>query len=263
MLRLLVAALGGEAPRPRDRYLQLEAHSIVMTCELLVERIEYRMPRRGLARVARSLRNVAGDAVARAFEIQRPNVLLRLVCYLLAAAILGVVCKFAFHLRFTDASGWEMLQGIESGVGTIVYLGVAILFVVTLEGRLKRRQALAAIHELRALAHVIDMHQLGKDPERLAERYGAGDEYESQQLDPYDLGRYLDYCSDLLSLLGKVAVLYGRGNNDGVVLAAIDEVERLTTGLSQKIWQKIMILDQIIERREGTPSTQPVAPTPH
>ena len=28
-----------------------------------------------------------------------------------------------------------------------------------------RKRALAAIHELRAMAHIVDMHQLTKDPE--------------------------------------------------------------------------------------------------
>ena len=41
------------------------------------------------------------------------------------------------------------------------------IFLVTLEVRLKRRRALAAIHELRAMAHIIDMHQLTKDPDRI------------------------------------------------------------------------------------------------
>jgi hypothetical protein len=30
------------------------------------------------------------------------------------------------------------------------------------------------------------------------------------------------------------------------VLTAVDEIEHLTTSLSRKIWQKIMIIDQII-----------------
>jgi hypothetical protein len=36
---------------------------------------------------------------------------------------------------------------------------------MTIETRVKRRRALRAIHELRSIAHVIDMHQLTKDPE--------------------------------------------------------------------------------------------------
>ena len=47
--------------------------------------------------------------------------------------------------------------------------GIAAFFFLTLETRLKRQRALKAIRELRSLAHIIDMHQLTKDPERIAE----------------------------------------------------------------------------------------------
>ena len=58
-----------------------------------------------------------------------------------------------------------------------------------------------------------------------------------------ELGRYLDYCSEMLSMTAKIAALYAERFSDNVVLQAVDEVETLTTGLSRKIWQKIMILD--------------------
>src|SRR5439155_758670 len=57
------------------------------------------------------------------------------------------------------------------------------------------------------------------------------------------LARYLDYCTDLLSLTSKVAALYVEHLQDPVVLGAVNDVENLTTGLSRKIWQKITILD--------------------
>jgi hypothetical protein len=61
-------------------------------------------------------------------------------------------------------------------------------------------------------------------------------------LTPEQHGRYLDYCSELLSLTGKVVAIYVRTSQDPVVLAAVNEVDDLTTGLSQKIWQKLMVL---------------------
>jgi len=60
---------------------------------------------------------------------------------------------------------------------------------------------------------------------------------------PAELGRYLDYCSEMLSLTAKIAALFAGRFDDAVVLQAVDEVETLTTNLSGKIWQKIMILD--------------------
>jgi hypothetical protein len=45
------------------------------------------------------------------------------------------------------------------------------------------------------------------------------------------------------------------------VLEAVDEVESLTTGLSRKIWQKIMILDQIQAAAGSIDTSTPDAAT--
>jgi hypothetical protein len=92
------------------------------------------------------------------------------------------------------------------------------------------------------------MHQLTKDPDRLSDepREGASDTPSSptRTLTRFELGRYLDYCSEMLALLGKIAALYAQNTADPVALGAVDEIEALTSGLSHKIWQKIMILHE-------------------
>jgi hypothetical protein len=62
-------------------------------------------------------------------------------------------------------------------------------------------------------------------------------------MSPFELTRYLDYCSEMLSLTSKLAALYAQNLPDPVVIDAVNEIESLTTNLSQKIWQKITILD--------------------
>jgi nucleoside-diphosphate-sugar epimerase len=42
--------------------------------------------------------------------------------------------------------------------------------------------------------------------------------------------------------VGKLAALYLQRSDDAVVLSTVDEIEGLTTGLSRKIWQKLMII---------------------
>jgi hypothetical protein len=89
------------------------------------------------------------------------------------------------------------------------------------------------------------MHQLTKDPERIVARVPEQDTASSPQhaMTRFELGRYLDYCTELLSLISKIAALYVQRFDDEVTLGAVNEVESLTSGLSKKIWQKIMILD--------------------
>lgn len=223
-----------------------------MTIELLIERIDYRLPGRGLGKTARLLRTLAGDAVSKSVEVQKPNVPLRIVNVLLLVTMIAVLVKIGVsHLHIKDdPDAFSMLEGIDAAISTVVYLGLVVLFVFSLETRIKRRKVLAAVQEMRALAHVIDMHQFSKDPERLIHQElivtEDGQRPQVDQLTPFLMGRYLDYCSEMLSLIGKVAALYAQNTQDGVVLAAVDEIETLTTGLSRKIWQKIMILDQIV-----------------
>jgi len=84
------------------------------------------------------------------------------------------------------------------------------------------------------------MHQLTKDPDR----WSAAEAGENVLATP-DLIRYLDFCSDLLAVISKAAALHVQDFDDSATLAAVNEIENLTAGLSRKIWQKIMILDRI------------------
>jgi hypothetical protein len=68
------------------------------------------------------------------------------------------------------------------------------------------------------------------------------------------LTRYLDYCSELLSLVGKLAALYAQSTSDPVVLQAVNDIEQLTNGLARKIWQKIMMLDDDVTATPGEPA---------
>ena len=231
-------------PKPRLQ-AELQPERIVMTIELLSERIEARLPGRSLAKVARDTRSAAAEAVSLAKAIPEPIILIRVVSWLVVALMVAVVAKLAYHLKFTDADGWAMLDGINSGISTLIYLAIAIAFLVTLETRIKRRRALRALQELRALAHVIDMHQLSKDPEWEAHEESSPWDKESEHMDPRMLGRYLDYCVDLLALIGKLAALYAQNSQDGVVLQAVEEVENLTATLATKVWQKIMLIDTL------------------
>ena len=88
------------------------------------------------------------------------------------------------------------------------------------------------------------MHQLTKDPERISSSEPDTASSPVRALSPSELGRYLDYCSELLSVISKLAALHVQHFQDSVALAAVNEIETLTTGLSGKIWQKITLLER-------------------
>ena len=49
----------------------------------------------------------------------------------------------------------------------------------------------------------------------------------------------------MLAIISKIAAIYVQKYDDNVTLAAVNEIEILTSGLSRKLWQKIGILDRI------------------
>ncbi len=229
-------------------YRSLDSEKIVDTIGKLCRRIDERFPDSGLSKVCRELLTIAGESQERSAWIAKPQKALRVATWVLLnimAAGLAVVFANAAWPR----GGFDLValvQVSEAGLNITILLGAAALFLATVEVRIKRGRALKAIHELRALAHVIDMHQLTKDPERLLVRGKDTASSPKRTLSGPELIRYLDYCSEMLSLIGKLAALYVQKFNDPVALAAVNEVEELTTGLSRKIWQKIMILDSFL-----------------
>jgi hypothetical protein len=66
----------------------------------------------------------------------------------------------------------------------------------------------------------------------------------------FELTRYLDYCSEMLALTGKLATLYAQSLPDQVVIDAVNDIEILTANLSGKIWQKITILESREEKED-------------
>lgn len=228
-------------------FLSLDADEIVRTIDTLSRRIEERFPGAGLGRVCGELLAIARHARERAQWIARPILALRVATVGLAVLIVAGLGLMLTRLQ-PPAGGFEIgqfIQVLEAGINDLVLIGAAIFFLGTLEGRIKRRRALRALHELRSIAHIIDMHQLTKDPERTIGDAPVAPATESsppRRMTPLELGRYLDYCSEMLSLTGKVAALYVQHFDDSVALQAVNEIEDLTTGLSSKIWQKLMIL---------------------
>jgi hypothetical protein len=209
-----------------------------------------------------TLLGVARASVERARRIRSPRLLPRAISVVLLLAMAALLVYAGLHARPPPGTidAFELVQGIEATLSGFVLLGAVVLFVVTLEVRFKRKRTLEALHELRVLAHVIDMHQLAKDPERIFDGFAETASSPHLELTPFQLDRYLNYCGDLLALLGKVAAWYLQGFQDEVVLGAVNEIEDLTNGLSRKIWQKLMLLDQMKQRGCEGPSASSAGP---
>lgn len=240
-------------------YRNLEANLIVQTCSATQQRIAQRFVNSGLSKVAAEILAVSEQAAALSEWLAKPHLPLRALAGTGIVAIILIIISVAMHIKVQMTVGniGELLQGLDAAINEVVFIGVAAFFFITLETRLKRRRALAAIRELRSLAHVIDMHQLTKDPEHIADSPKISGLDSKRPKSPAELMRYLDHCSDLLALISKISALYVQKFDDPVTLAAVNEIENLTSGLSRKIWQKIMILDRILTPDGSKPEQCP------
>ena len=230
-------------------YRALEPARIVESLVTLEKRIEERFPAAGLARVCNELTTIAREHSATAERIGRPNMWLRGGVLLLLASCLLMLTRIGGLIDFSKTSAdnvYTVLQGIEATMNILVLMGAAALFLVTFEERLKRRRALAALNELRSIAHVIDMHQLTKDPSWVATIGTSTPSSPVRTMTPFQLSRYLDYCSEMLALTAKVAALYAQSFPDPVVSNAVNDLEQVSTNLSQKIWAKINIVQALV-----------------
>ena len=161
----------------------------------------------------------------------------------LAATVLVFVLASRDAVRAGPDRSFEWVPLIESTINDLVFAGLALWFLYALPQRLVRGRLLDLLHKLRSLAHIVDMHQLTKDPERLRSDFVPTDAtVDIGNLDRSQMEHYLEYCSELLSLIGKVAALCAEESQDSLVLTTVSDLETLTTGMSRKVWQKISLL---------------------
>jgi hypothetical protein len=235
-----------------DLFRELDAEKILKTTRLLCSRVSQRFPNSGLNMVCTQLGVLAEEAQKRAAWLARPHLWWRIasVCFSLLLVAIPITTVYYGCREFKDdaSSRSDFFQGVDALVNELILVSAAVYFFASIEKRLKRKTALKSLNELRSMAHIIDMHQLTKDPEVFAGHWIPSEASPPRaQLTPFLLARYLDYCSEMLAVLSKLSALYLQSFEDEFVQRAVDEVESLTAGLAQKIWQKITIIDRLHE----------------
>lgn len=236
---------------PGPDYRILSADEIVRTAGKLADRVSERFPGSGLSGAGEQLRATAEDTARRARALSRPYLGLRTLVGLVSLAGLAGLARI---LRDVDWNGilartndLALSETLESSVNLILLMAAGLWFLLSLEERWKRARTQAALHELRSFAHVVDMHQLTKDPTTLLSGGPRTPSSPERRMSRFELTRYLEYCAEMLALTGKLSALYAGESHDHVVIAAASDVETLCTDLGRKIWQKITILGDLAE----------------
>jgi hypothetical protein len=250
-MRWITWLLGKEwdQPLPKGRFSELRPDMLMITLRKLQARISERFPEAGLGKVSKELTELGRYGIHIYPRLHQPMWALRILTAVSIITLVVVVTVLAWQSvqkLSHETNGWsDFLQGLEAGINEIIFLSIAIFFLGSIEMRYKRSLALRSLHALRSLAHVVDMHQLTKDPAIIlaGTSFKPTESSPQRTMTPYQLTRYLEYCSEMLSLTSKLAALHVQFLDDPVVLNAVNDIESLTQGLSNKIWQKIMILD--------------------
>lgn len=228
-----------------EKNVQLQPEKIIDTISLLEKRIHDRFPNSGLEKVCHNFLHVALDSKQNIEWISKPNISLRVFAYLVILVGLGGLVYSITYINWEieNTTLGNIVSLSEAIFNDIILIGAAIFFLISLESKLKTKRALKALNELRGIAHVIDMHQLTKDPNLTDSDNTSTENSPKRTLTRFELQRYLDYCSEATALVGKVAALYSQSLPEETVVHAANEIEILTTGLSRKIWQKLIILN--------------------
>lgn len=245
------------APRTgARRYRTLDPDLIIETARTLEKRVAQRFPDSGLSGVATEMVALARDLARTSKALEAPIWWVRIMvgaAFLLGAAIFLFVGTVLPLDRLSGEGGGvsEFVQGIEASLNTFLLAGLGLLALVRAEERIKRGRVFKELHSLRSLIHVVDMHQLTKDPAVLSADFKPTESSPVRITNPADLERYLDYCSEMLSISGKLAALFAQSVNDPVVVDAVNDIEELGTNLSRKIWQKITMIGARIPAPSG------------
>ena len=231
------------------KYTALESAHILTTLKRLHNRISERFPESGLRGVAFECTKVAEEVERLLKRLSHPIWPIRALIWgsiaLIVTIVIGIIITVYQQQQSVGIGSWaDFFQTTEAGVNDLIFLAIAFWFIASLETKAKRQAILKSLHRLRSIAHVIDMHQLTKDPAILLMKEVQDTASSPERtMTIYELTRYLDYCSELLSLVSKLSALHAQQENDGVVLEAVNDVESLAQALSAKIWQKLTMLE--------------------
>jgi hypothetical protein len=223
------------------RLLSLE---LKKTCHRLLGRIQDRFPTAGLLHTCENLLRISEDSENTLKWIKRPNYAIKFLAWLLISILIFSLERswVSLGVSFSGLNAADFFQMVDAGFNSAILFGASGIYLMTSEGRWKRKKVINAVNKLRCIAHIIDAHQLLKDPSCIAEKETFCSP--NRNLNDYDLGRYLDYCSEMLSLTSKIAFLYVQDFDDPIANESVNDLENLTIGISQKVWQKIVILKQ-------------------
>ncbi len=225
-------------PRPASDWL--DAGRLIEKIEQVRDLAREDFHDRGLPRRVDDIRRLVGDAARLGESVKDRSPLDFLVPSMVILGLLVISMPVLLALRLPSEISLSVLEVFEpiDAAMNVVLLVLGLWFVIyrTLVER-RRAKMMRMIHRFRSIVHLLDLVQLTKS-------------IEPDREDPLSIEqrvRYLDLCSQSTSLAAKGAALLIARYSDARVVAAVNEIETVCSGISQKIWNKIQVLQTISE----------------
>ena len=236
----------------------LELHQIVEAVELLRNRIGERFPNSGLKSHAGELVEFSQLLKKKGRKLVGVSLGVRIISWLGGIfVIVLIVIPYFFFVK--NQSGIEtlpnFLQSLEAVITVIAGTSAAFIAMISIKRSHIRKKALALLHLLREIAHVIDMLQLSKSPAAVMFPLEptAYSRPATETFSQGEMFRYLSYCGEISALLGKLSVIISGWVPDPAVLSAADDVQNLASDLERKMLSKLLLLEQINQRVRPNP----------
>jgi hypothetical protein len=236
-----------ESQQGKEPKLGLTHEYVGKTAERLVERIHSRFGDDDLTNIARQVLDVATMSERRIARALRVGFFIRLLTWPVVIAVgIGIAAWIkSLHLAIQVNDAGDLAQSLDSVLQLMLVVGAGGWFLLSIGTKVQRRSLFKALQELHALAQIIDLVQLDKDPDRLhfsSEQRTAKSPTLGKANTAFLLSRYLDYCSELLSVLGKISCLYRERVSDEAVLSRLGDFERLANQLRSSIGSKMVLI---------------------
>jgi len=147
-----------------------------------------------------------------------------------------------------ESNQHDILAKLDAFCNLILVFTAVFYTLYSLDKAYSKKQISKLLIGLSDFIHLIDMHQINKDPNHLKDDYVNAKHSPVKTLNKFELQRYLDYTSESIALGSKMAYqVLECFPNDQKIMSRVNELHILCDGITTNIWQKIIILDSIEE----------------
>jgi len=226
-----------------NKNTRIDSKLLEETLTTLHCRIEERFPKSGLGKVCEDIIKILNKTNEQIKWISKPHFIIRLSLSLILLTSLVGLFFLVKNTNYNLSNSIDSIVTVSEAFFNIVFiLGAGIFYLISTETRYKRKKAINSINQLRSLLHVVDMYQLSKDPNMVDMKNYNTMNSPTRVLTRFELFRYLNYCSETIVIISKISTIYAQSFDDDIIIKSVNDIEILSTGLNQKIWQKINIL---------------------